>query len=39
MGAVRANYGFGIDECPGQAGADEGQDHEADVGAVGYIAG
>ena len=34
VGAVAADDVAGVDEGPGEAGADEGEDHEADVGSV-----
>ena len=39
VGAVGADDGLGVDEAPGEAGAQKGQDHEADVRAVGHAAG
>ena len=38
MRAVRANNVVGVYKGPGKAGAEEGEDHEANVGAVGDVA-
>lgn len=37
--AVGANNVVGVYKGPGKAGAEEGEDHEANVGAVGDVAG